>query len=228
MRADLVEYEQAYRWREVACLPSFVDLRDHFRQLDLLHVRDFLQIAPEGIFEAHARFVSINDDGAFDDQWFHGDLPKSFRRYPLPIRCDEIVKQVPFSKKHLGCGIETLFIRRENETRSGSGDAWPERSRNVHRGEGMTTSLMSAMVPRRWRSWAAVHHEQPPSTPTHRSTIIRWCATLSRFGAATPKPVCIGCKASFDDGTTQPGALSDRRGAETLTRVETNTQSPSR
>ena len=27
-----------------------------------------------------------------------------------------------FFKKHLGCGIETLFIRRENETRSGSGN----------------------------------------------------------------------------------------------------------
>jgi hypothetical protein len=29
--------------------------------------RDSFEVVPEGIFEAHARLVSINVDGAFDD-----------------------------------------------------------------------------------------------------------------------------------------------------------------
>ena len=50
-------------------MPSpFIDLRDHFRQRRSLRVRNFPEVVPEGIFEAHASLVSINDDGAFDDQ----------------------------------------------------------------------------------------------------------------------------------------------------------------
>lgn len=37
-----------------------------------LGLRDFLQAAPERIFETDAGLVSINDNGAFDDCGFHG------------------------------------------------------------------------------------------------------------------------------------------------------------
>jgi hypothetical protein len=44
-----------------------IDLLDNLRQCRFLPVRYFFQVVPEGIFEAHARLVSANDDGAFGD-----------------------------------------------------------------------------------------------------------------------------------------------------------------
>jgi hypothetical protein len=39
-----------------------VDVCDHFRRSCLLCARDFFQVAPEWIFEAHASLVTINND----------------------------------------------------------------------------------------------------------------------------------------------------------------------
>ena len=52
-----------------------VDLRDHLRHRYTFGVCDFLQAAPECVFEADASLVSINLDGAFDDCGFHEHVP---------------------------------------------------------------------------------------------------------------------------------------------------------
>jgi hypothetical protein len=44
-----------------------VDLPHHLRKCRSLKVRDFFQVVPKGIFEAHARLLPTDDDGAFDD-----------------------------------------------------------------------------------------------------------------------------------------------------------------
>ena len=41
----------------------------------MLCLRDFLQTAPERIFQADTGFVSINRDGALDDRGFHRCVP---------------------------------------------------------------------------------------------------------------------------------------------------------
>jgi len=66
MRADLIEYEEAYCRRQIAlALP--VDVLKQLRYRHALVARNFFQVVPEGFFEAHARLVSVNDDRAFDN-----------------------------------------------------------------------------------------------------------------------------------------------------------------
>ena len=61
----MFEYEKPDCRREISLLTRSVDLRDQLRQRRLLTIRDFSQVAPEGVFEAYAGFVSIDDDGTF-------------------------------------------------------------------------------------------------------------------------------------------------------------------
>ena len=88
------------------CLPSFIDLRDHlptastccmcaifFRSLQKASSRLTLVLCPSMTTER----LTTSD--------FMNASQKVFAEYPLPIRCDEVVKQVPFQKNHLRCGI---------------------------------------------------------------------------------------------------------------------------
>lgn len=78
MPADLIEYEEAYCRRQIALAP-LVDGLKQFRYRHALIVRNFFQVVPEGVFEAHARLVPVNDDRAFDNLGFHDGLPRKFR-----------------------------------------------------------------------------------------------------------------------------------------------------
>ena len=82
-------------------MPSpFIDLRDHFRQRRSLRVRNFPEVVPEGIFEAHASLVSINDaTERLTTSDFMNASPKNVRRYHLVILCGEVVIQLPSQKK---------------------------------------------------------------------------------------------------------------------------------
>ena len=48
-------------------LARLVDLCEQIRQSCFLSARDLSEVTPEGIFEAYASLVSIDDDGSFDD-----------------------------------------------------------------------------------------------------------------------------------------------------------------
>ena len=60
--------EQADGRRQVALLPAAVDFADHGGQCHLLAMRDFLQAAPERVFETDAGLVAGDDDRTFDNQ----------------------------------------------------------------------------------------------------------------------------------------------------------------
>jgi hypothetical protein len=59
--AGVAEYKQADRGRQVALLARLVDLSNRLRHRRTLGLRDFLESAPERIFEADAGFASTND-----------------------------------------------------------------------------------------------------------------------------------------------------------------------
>ena len=70
--AEVLEYEYAERRRSIVPLTRLVYSGDQFRTARRpLDMRDFSQIAPEGIFEADAGLLSIDRDGMFDDRGFH-------------------------------------------------------------------------------------------------------------------------------------------------------------
>jgi hypothetical protein len=69
--AEVLEYEHAERRRSIVPLTRLVYSGDQFRQRRPLDMRDFSQIAPEGIFKADAGLLSIDRDGMFDDRGFH-------------------------------------------------------------------------------------------------------------------------------------------------------------
>ena len=62
--ADAVEYEQADRGGQISPLARLVDLCNHLRHGCTFGLRDFLQNAPERIFDRDAGLASIDGDGA--------------------------------------------------------------------------------------------------------------------------------------------------------------------
>jgi hypothetical protein len=104
MRADLIEYVEAYCRRQIA-LALLVDVLKQFRYRHALVVRNFSQVVPEGVFEAHACLVSVNYDRAFDNLRFHDGLPKNFVEDLVVIRCGDVGREVP--SKKIVCAFTT-------------------------------------------------------------------------------------------------------------------------
>ena len=68
----MLKYEKADRRGQVAVLAAPVDLGNQFRDRPSLCPRYFVQVTPEGIFEADARPVVTNADGTFYNCGLHG------------------------------------------------------------------------------------------------------------------------------------------------------------
>ncbi len=77
LRAVMVEHEQPDRGRQVAVAAVGVDGGHLFGQRQLMAVGDFLEALPERVLEADARFVTGDDDRAFDHRRFHRSPPLS-------------------------------------------------------------------------------------------------------------------------------------------------------
>ena len=71
LSTDPVKYEQADRGGQVSPLARFVDLCNRLRHRRTLCMCDFLQSAPECIFDRDPGLASIDVDGALDDWRFH-------------------------------------------------------------------------------------------------------------------------------------------------------------
>lgn len=91
-----------------------VDLLDHVRQRHSLKIRNFFQVVPKGIFEAHARLVSTKDDGAFGHQRLHGRFHKSFHSHLLMIRYCDVGRNIPYKKLSHRCNRHSLLARFRN------------------------------------------------------------------------------------------------------------------
>ena len=113
------------------------------------------------------------------------NLPKNFSQI-IPIRCDEIVRQIPFAKKHLGCGIEkhhssAAKMKRDQEVVTYEPASATRRSATFKRdaSHGLPTYLIEA------------------TDPLDRAPLSRDAINFWRTNAPTRKPICIGCKAPF-------------------------------
>src|SRR5262245_65213382 len=69
------EHKQPNRRRQIPLLSFGIDRRNQVRQGHVATPGDLLQPPPELILEAHARLMTSNDDGAFDDGRLHADTP---------------------------------------------------------------------------------------------------------------------------------------------------------
>ena len=66
--ANMAEYKQANRRRQIVLLARRVDLCNRLRQRRTLGLRDFLQPAPELIFKTDVGFVSANRNRPLNDR----------------------------------------------------------------------------------------------------------------------------------------------------------------
>jgi hypothetical protein len=78
----MIEYEQANGRRQAALQAFRINRTHQLRQSDVAIGRDLLQPFPERLFKTDARFVTVYDDRALDDNPAGRAIRRSNRRTP--------------------------------------------------------------------------------------------------------------------------------------------------
>ena len=65
---QVLKHKQPDRRGQIALFARGVDPGNQFRQCQPPGISDLFEVSPESVFEADARFVSINHDGTFNNR----------------------------------------------------------------------------------------------------------------------------------------------------------------
>src|SRR5262249_19737760 len=71
LRTIVIEHEQPNGGGEIPLPPAAIDAGHEIRKRHVARRGDFLEAPPKGVLEAHAGFVTGDDDRAFDDRRLH-------------------------------------------------------------------------------------------------------------------------------------------------------------